>query len=118
MNYTMGREIDDMMDAERDRILTATDFTDGEWGTPGCGCLITTADGCSGGLLNQLNSTRFWNAAADRGRVPWANLPAAWRFKCAVRRFGKGRVVRAIKLRAGARIEIPTETPTPAEVAP
>jgi hypothetical protein len=59
-----------------------------------------------------------YNVGASYQYYHLDSLSVAASFDALVDRFGKARVVRAIKSRAGARIEIPTEIPTPAEVAP
>jgi len=107
MNYTMGRFIDGLSDKHRDRLVTAAEFNDGEhwWDGVGCGCLVGTAAGGhpQNGLVDELR--RHWSALPQdwhRGIAPWPAAPASIRYPRAVRRFGKARVVRAIKLRAAA----------------
>jgi hypothetical protein len=117
MNYTMGRYIDEATDEMRDRLVTAADLNDGlEWHSDnGCGCLVGTALNGHPLDVGRDEWVRHMRVEFDEA---WKHLPASTRYPHAVRRFGKARVVRAIKKRAGARVEIPTETPTPAEVAP
>ena len=98
MNYTMGRYIDELDDEGRDRLVTAEDFTLGSWWDGRCGCLVATGEGATG-------AAEAAEAARARGMIAglsWAEDPPAYRYPYAVDRFGKDRVVRAIKLRAGA----------------
>ena len=90
MNNTMGRYIDGLTAEQRDRLVEAKDFLDDDWwdGVEGVGCLCCTAEG---GWSDDLS-----NVGVDH---------PAYRFPQACDRFGKARVVRAIKLRAGAKVE-------------
>jgi hypothetical protein len=107
MNYTMARYIDELDDDGRDRLVTAEDFNDGwDYWSYNCGCLVGTAE------ANHRPST------AERRRVTtalqcdtWQLQPASFRYPKAVRRFGKARVVRAIKARASSGMSREYEAP-------
>ena len=117
MNYTMGRYIDELDDEGRDRLVTAEDFSDGQWWDGRCGCLVTTAVGgrCAGDGEKA--------ARGHRLGARWQEQGPAYRYPYAVARFGKDRVVRAIKLRAAAATTADTlphvsePTPAPTEKA-
>lgn len=108
MNYTMGRYIAELDAEGRDRLIAAPEFNDGGmWWNGQCGCLVGTA---LRGIVRGEEACRFWGAALDshprpRGDGPmasvsWALAPASIRYPQAVTRFGKDRVVRAVKIRA------------------
>ena len=106
MRFTMGRYIQELDAEGRDRLIAATDFADGgNWFANGCGCLCGTAMGVT---LDNWAEYSIASAAIARrllGRFSvWENMGPAWRFPRAIRRFGKTRVVRAVKLRA-ARVQ-------------
>ena len=116
MRNTMGAYIDSVEDVERDRVVTAADMNDGEgWWYPwaDCGCLVGTAQGLgeqeksipTGIVYEQHEDAVFRSGSMNS--VPWREAPASIRHPLAVRRFGRTRVLRALKLRAGA--TIPTE---------
>ena len=126
MNWTMGRFIDEATDEMRDRLVSAGDFNDGEdWvdypdgmDTPTCGCLVGTAVGLSGGAIPESTWDRHFDAVCamayvspDRMMmsVPWRDAPESVRYPKAVARFGKARVVRAIKLRAASTLSTEVE---------
>lgn len=102
VNYTMGRYIGELDAEGRDRLIGAPEFaTGGSWLENGCGCLCGTAMG--------IERDSWWDASDDTMRLSfrllgscstWRRKGPAWRFPAAVRRFGKARVVRAVKLRA------------------
>ena len=111
MNWTMGRYIDEATDEMRDRLVTAEDFLAGaDWWDGRCGCLVGTA---TAGEHDADPGVRVvWDYVARHQTWPHAlrDIPAYLRFPRAVRRFGKARVVRAIKLRAGSRLPATSET--------
>ena len=96
MNYTMGRYIDELDDEGRDRLIAATDFSDGEWWNGECGCLVYTGEGATS--WEEAEQASY--AKGMRCRAKWADDGPPYRYPYAVLRFGKARVVRAIKLRA------------------
>ncbi len=129
---SMGRYIDEAGDEVRDRLLTAVDFNDGTiwYSQNGCGCLVGTGErGVSEKEAVKLGDSppgrsRFaWETRTGRcifDGTEWPEAPAAMRYPYAVRRFGKDRIVRAIKLRAGGkmpRIEQRIEEPEAKEIA-
>lgn len=102
MNWTMGRYIDWLDIEGRDRLIGAPEFNDGVcWWTNGCGCLVGTA--AHWPELDEASRARhsdaFDSLSPNRG-VRWDRTKPAARYPYAVKRFGKARVVRAIKLRA------------------
>lgn len=106
MNYTMGRYIDEATDEMRDRLVTAEEFSEGAWWTGECGCLVGTAEDY-GVRVNRVRHTEWhekqWERVFGSAEYrPWRDGLAAFRYPRAVTRFGKARVVRAIKLRAAA----------------
>ena len=102
MNLTMGRFIDELTDEQRDRLVEAEDFTTATWWEDGYGCLCGTAL-----LLNTMEKQSAYAARNPSSPFIWPLEAAQIRYIGAIVRFGKARVVRAIKLRAGARIETP-----------
>lgn len=121
MNPTMGGYIDQLDTDGLDRLITAEDFSDGAWWDGSCGCLVGTAEDIknrlqpviieecvdtSGGWcyvpVTRLDvSYEFMMsvATAHKFSTRWEACTAAHRYPTAVLRFGKERVVRAIKLR-------------------
>ena len=101
MNNTMGRFIDGLTDEQRDRIVEAKDFTDGwDWWDGECGCLVGTIEEGAGAIAIKMI------AASMQVRYKrWRHLFPHHRFPMAVARFGKARIVHAIKARAGAKVE-------------
>ena len=80
----MGRYIASLTDEQKDRLVTATEWQPVKAGYPGGPrCMVAHA----------------------QGGVPMSRIGEAMAFDDAVARFGLPRVVRAIKLRAGAKIE-------------
>lgn len=120
MRFTMGRLIREATGEERDALIAAPGFNDGrEWIDeddglmPGCGCLVGTlpageTKSAAKSLHHQLamRAPRSWDDdVGDNGHIAydevrWSAAPASMRYPKAVRRYGKDRVVRAIKLRA------------------
>jgi hypothetical protein len=103
--------VDRLNDEQRDRLVVGQGWRIGTVGgyQDGAGerCMVGHAAGAVNGKL------------MDKSAGTTVVRPgAAGAFDSAAERFGIPSVVAAIKARAGARIEIPTETPTPAEVAP
>lgn len=115
MNWTMGRYIRELDAEGRDRLIAAPDYSDGCWWDGSCGCLVGTAENM-GPMWDECGNIReafqeIFNGidrqhhsgiigAVTRGGTEWRHSTAAYRYPCAVNRFGKARVVRAIKLRA------------------
>ena len=115
--YSMGRFIDELTDEQRDKLITATDFTNAAWWDTGCGCLCGTALG----FESQLEGENW--IAAERRRLErgymisdWSVKHPAYRYPYAVHRFGKERIVRAIKARASTKL--PTAFTAPVEQVP
>lgn len=100
MNNTMGRFIDELTDEERGRLVAAERFTGGAWWDYGCGCLASTAFG----FTSQLEGMHYSDSIDWDVDSGWVSTPAPWRYTMAIGRFGKYRVIHAIKLRAGAEI--------------
>lgn len=99
MNYTMGRYIDEGTDEMRDRLLTAEEFSDGAWWNGWCGCLVATGEGARSAKEAEQRA----RAKGIRARgLSWQGTTPAYRYPRALERFGKPRVVRALKLRAAA----------------
>jgi len=102
----MGRRIDWLGDVERDRLITAREFNDGRlWWHRECGCLEGTIAGGWPGtkVLSELAAACEPYSMSVHERVfevPWRLAPPSIRYPQAVKRFGKDRVVRAIKARA------------------
>lgn len=97
MTDSMGRYIDGLDDEGRDRIVMAPDFLGGlSWWNEKtqCGCLVGTVE--QGQVSVEYSATAFL----------WRNSPPWLRFPVAMGRFGKDRLVRAIKARAGAKVRI------------
>jgi hypothetical protein len=109
----MGQYIDGLTDEQKDRLVTAEHFNDGwDWWSSGCGCLKGTAEKMdSVATWGPLNADVLRIHNAHDGDVPFSVAPSWLRYPMAVERFGKARVVRAIKLRAGA--AVPTEQREP-----
>ena len=110
MNYTMGRYIRELDAEGRDRLIAAPDFSSGEWWNGSCGCLVGTADPEIAEAVMTMGAqghsrwlgpvgVRAKELCRDAARGMYKNGPAL-RYPHAVSRFGKPRVVRAIKLRA------------------
>lgn len=136
MNYTMGRYIDELDDEGRDRLISAPEFNDGFrwWDGDGCGCLHGTACGPAVDVMGTAEWVRYWDTPEGTSRfagaigdsivaMSWSRAPASVRYAYAVARFGKARVVRAIKARAARRnreaidfMLAPTETGSEVEV--
>lgn len=102
MNWTMGRYIDGLDSGGRDKLISAPEFNDGDdWGgfDDECGCLVGTV-GLTGEEMDRHYDALPMAQCGTQYNVPWYRAPASIRYPQAVRRFGKARVVRAIKLRA------------------
>lgn len=132
MNRTMGRFLDEATDEMRDRVITAVEMNDGSswWDYLGeCGCLYGTAFNRDIPREVEVENARWPRNGSSRattrprlfaayGRVSrfdrdgdwevlWRDAPAWIRYPYAVERFGKDRVVRAIKARAAKSNRIP-----------
>lgn len=102
MRCTMGRYIAELDAEGRDRLIAAPEFNDGAlWWSGDCGCLVGTAANWPA-LSEEQRTERCRVHASTTWKFgnPWAKMKPATRYPCAVTRFGKDRVVRAIKLRA------------------
>lgn len=116
MPQTCGQYIDSLTDEQRDRLVEQKDFNSGFswWGPGGCGCLVGTAEGGVPSRFSKIMRAhdrvqlRHYDARPNWTMldIPWRDAPASIRYPKLVRRFGKERVVRAIKLRAGARVVV------------
>lgn len=115
MRYTMGRYIGELDAEGRDRLIAAPEFSDGVWWDGSCGCLVGTADlgvrDVAERYADTCVTTFEWPDVEVRRRAlrlcggsiwhkPWPESGPAMRYPKAVMRFGKDRVVRAIKIRA------------------
>ncbi len=97
----MGQYIDSLNDEQRDRIVEGMDWEGDNGvfvGIDGCRCLVGHAEDWWHKGTHQIPRDRTESFRTHRGRAVWNQYPRA------LRRFGLGRVVRAIKLRAGASI--------------
>ena len=104
MNNTMGRYIDEGTDEVRDRIVTAENMNNGLlfWDPEDCSaCLVGTGEG----LSKEKTSLGLDHLEGTVGGTKWPDLRAAYRYLHAVQRFGGARIIRAVKLRAGAKVE-------------
>lgn len=112
VNYTMGRYIDELDTEGRDRLIAAKDFAHGDkWFDGQCGCLCGTVMGVTDDVWWVRHDSMSRHEAmslavqliGDIGEYSaggWGLRGPATRFPYAIERFGKARVVRAIRLRA------------------
>lgn len=122
MNETMGRFLDESTDEMRDRVITAVEMNDGvNWwdSDERCGCLVGTA--FAGDVPYDIRyrisvcGPSAFGPPLGVPPVPWRFAPAHIRYPYAVARFGKDRVVRAVKARAARSNRI--DLAVPAEAA-
>jgi hypothetical protein len=106
----MARYIDELDDEGRDRLVAAGDFTSGIWWNGSCGCLVATGEGAKN-EQDAADRAREKGMTILTGHGPWAGMSPAWRYAYAVTRFGKARVVRAIKARASSGMSREYEAP-------
>lgn len=112
MNYTMGRYIDEATDEMRDRLVQAEDFSAGPWidGAGHC-CLVGTAEDYKANPLGIATHYSYLQRDVEGAdNRMWAGSLAAYRYHQAIERFGKARVVRAIKMRAASTTSVAAES--------
>lgn len=96
----LGRIIDELPDEARDRLVRAQNWTYGEW--------TNAIDNSRCFVMHVQDDEAIIDAFRQHHRVlpPCAVEDTVLQFDKLCRRFGKDRIVRAIKKRAGANLDI------------